>query len=270
MEQDKTTTKEEEDADRKSILFGALISLFFAPITFRVTRFIEQDSFKSDLFASILTLIFSGVLIFFINNYLKQRCHHSPSRQHNKSQLKSTRSTLFGIFSSNSVFSNDSNNLKDNNGEKQQDEHENSFRRKIDSKYFRPKFIIHELASFWGTTCTVITWGSFYVIGGTIVATEKLARKIRTKCNRDQQNNNLHNSSRGTGRCDSFASYASSNESTTETKNKDPLGRVSAWTKRSFTSIKKRFTKFVGTNMPQITASVATLGGRSESRVHSD
>lgn len=262
---DSERSKEEESADKKSILFGAMLSLALAPIIFKLTRLIEVDHFKSNLLASILTLVFSGILIYIINDHLRQNCHQIGGRD--KSRLKSSqRSIIFALLSSPaSVFL--SNSGKHNNQQGQQldkEQSQNSSRKKIDPKYFKPKFIIHELMTFWGTTYTVITWGSFYVIGGTIVATEKLARKIKTKCSREQQSD-FQNSSRGTGRSDSFMSYTSEDENTTSENQRDPLRRMSSWTKRSFSSIRKRFTKFVGSSMPH-NPSMALLGGSADRR----
>lgn len=138
-------------------------------------------------------------------------------------------------------------------------------RRRLDSKYFKPKFIIHELISIWGTTYTVITWGSFYFIGGTIVATEKLAQKVKSKCTREQRGLHNESSSRGTGWADSFASFGSSDSddddqhnASASSINDNTLRRLSSWTKRSYSASKKKIMKlFTSTNAPQLTGAAA-------------
>lgn len=251
-------TKEDYDnADKKSILFGALLSLLLAPITFQLTRFLESDPFKSDVLASLLTIALSIVLIVSFNNLLKRS--DSPSNR-NKNELRShSRSNFFRLFSSTSSTS-------PSKIPKEKDQTNCQQRKKIDPKYFKPKYIIHELMTFWGTTYTVITWGSFYVIGGTIVATERLARKIKTKCSKDQHQQSF-NSSRCTGRNDSFTGsfMSSSNKSTNSesSEDKDTIKRITTWTKRSFASVKRRFSKFVNTSAPQWTSMAALNGSNS-------
>lgn len=161
------------------------------------------------------------------------------------------------------LFSNGFTSSSGNRSPKQQQQRS---RRKLDPKYFKPKFIIHELISIWGTTYTVITWGSFYFIGGTIVATEKLAQKVKSKCSREQRGLYNESSSRGTGWADSFASFGSSgseddeqHNSSTPSMNDNTLRRISSWTKRSYSASKKKLLKlFTSTNAPQLT------GARSE------
>lgn len=223
-----------------------------------------------------MTFLLSVILIILIRLYLIYNCQHElDSNKRRKNSLESSHSisSLFGFLSApgwifqgnhhdNTKIDHNNYNKSINSSNNNNKANDTSFLSGgIDSKYFKPKFILHELQTFWGTTCTVVTWGSFYVIGGTIVATERIARKIKNKYTKDHEHDE-NISSRGTGgRSDSFASYSSSmNESTKSASSpKHPLKRVSSWTKKSFSSIKKRFNKFVVTSVPQITNSVTTM-----------
>lgn len=130
-------------------------------------------------------------------------------------------------------------------------------RPKIDPKFFKPKYLIHELMSIWSTTYTVITWGSAWMIGGTIVATERFASKIKTKCTREQQQQKWHRSSASTGHSD--ASSTDSSKSYTEANktglsNKNSLNRMIIRTRKYIMSAKKKLNKFrVSGSMPQLT-----------------
>lgn len=131
-----------------------------------------------------------------------------------------------------------------------------------------PKHIIQELISIWGTTYTVITWGSFYLIGGTIVASERLAQKVKSKYNREQSGLHDESFSRGTGWSETFTSFASSSSAARESASsasnnqRDTFRRISSWTKRSYTTSKKKLIKlFTHTNTtPQITGASNTSG----------
>lgn len=284
---------DENDIDKRSLLFGSLLALLVAPITFHSTKSIEADSFKADILASILTLILT-VLFSVLVNHFYHRQHGSihQSKSYRYSNLEGisyswrlVNGVCYYIYGQSSAAS-----PRSKDGTKQRQNLNLSFdsqcgddgqqkQSKIDPKYFKPKFIMHELMTFWDTTCTVITWGSFYVIGGTIVATEKLAQKIKTKRTRDT--NGLKDSahSTSTGRFDSFTSSFSSPTSTTTRKTTQrrqtagcehqgrahhSLNKISSWTKRSYSSVKKKITRMTsGTNgvgaMPQIEESGGLL-----------
>lgn len=221
-------THRADDDEMKSVLFGLVCSLLLSPFTFQITQS-DSSIFGSDLSACVLT-IFVAVIIAFSTHYLLKRNCHIIQRLDKQQKL------LFNAFSSNPA-------LKDaspNKGREAQYQ-----RRKIDPKYFKPKFIIHELITFWDTTYSVITWGSFYVIGGTIVVTERLAQKIKTKCAREQQGSTYQSGHRE--RNDSSFSYSSSASGANDNSfgsTKTPLRRVASWTKKSFSSAKKRLAKF--------------------------
>lgn len=133
-------------------------------------------------------------------------------------------------------------------------------------KYLKPKYIYHELMSIWGTTYTVITWGSVCIIGGALVASQRLASKIKTKCTREQQQDSL-NGTRGTGRNSSSAfhntSFSPSESLTSKGSSKSlSLNRVGSWVKRSCTATKKKFNK-IGVATLQITQTVSDSSGDS-------
>lgn len=210
----------------------SLFIILLLPITFQLTSS-RDDIFQTDLFAYIATILVSGLILYIIHNLLKQ---HSHLTEVPKTTTK--QKSIFNVFTSTSeadIFR----------------EKEANSRRKIDPKYFKPKYIIHELMSMWGQTYTVITWGTVWLIGGTIVGVEKLAQKIKTKCNRESHEE-INNTSRGSGRNYSFASY-SSYDSQTSRSGRSSLKRIRSWTKRSFASASKRFRFASSTGMPQLT-----------------
>lgn len=233
------------DLELKTVVIGIVCSLSLLPITFHLTSSRSELS-QTNLLAYFSTILVSIIILYIIHNLLKQRCQ-SLDASHEK-PLRN----LFHVFTtSSSSYANAEESFK---------EKEANGRRKIDPKYFRPKYIIHELMSMWGTTYTVITWGSVWIIGGTIVATEKLAHKIKTKCNRE--NSQEFNNNRGTGRNDSFtsySSYASSNDSNTQRTNRTSLKRMRAWTKKSFASANKKFRKYVSSGVPQLTSPTTAI-----------
>lgn len=232
------------DLELKTVVIGIVCSLSLLPITFHLTSSKSELS-QTNLLAYFSTILVSIIILYVIHNILKHRCQ-SLDASHEK-PLRN----IFHVFSTSSYYANAEESFK---------EKEANSRRKIDPKYFKPKYIIHELMSMWGTTYTVITWGSVWIIGGTIVATEKLAQKIKTKCNRE--NSQDLNNNRSTGRNDSFtsySSYASSNDSTTQRTNRSSLKRMRAWTKKSFASASKKFRKYVSSGVPQLTSPTTAI-----------
>lgn len=230
------------DLELKTVVFGIVCSLSLLPITFHLTKSRSELS-QTDLLAYFSTIIVSVIILYVIHNLLKERCQSVDSPSNEKPPRN-----IFHVFSSSSYSEEASFKEKEANS-----------RRRIDPKYFKPKYIIHELMSMWGTTYTVITWGSVWIIGGTIVATEKLAHKIKTKCNREQSN---ESNSQGTGRNDSFTSYSSygsSNDSRASRTDRSSLKRIGAWTKKSFASASKKFRKYVSSGVPQLTSSANAL-----------
>lgn len=259
--------KPDED-EIKSICIGATCSLLLCPITFPlISQNISENAFFADVFGCLLTLLLTVIIAFGSHIVLKSR--YTRDRNSNLRRHRSFFSQIFSISShahlnhqekkdsnNNSIYVDENNNVN-----------HNSYRRKIDPKYFKPKFIYHELMTFWDTTYTVVTWGSFYVIGGTIVVTERLASKIKTKCSREHQQNPResggHNSNRSSGRRESTFTSASGT-SETNSSIKSPLRRVSSWTKRSFNSAKKKFTKFANSAAtPQLTAECPSTSSTS-------
>lgn len=233
----------DSDAEISSILLRISISLFLLPPMLLLLASSETGSLQSDVLKALLAITLSIVLIYIVHIIFKQRCQLS-SQQTNENQKAKT---IFSVFSLTPT-----NNNETNNDGCPKDKQQN-FRRKIDPKYFKPKFIMHELIAMWDTTYTVITWGSFHVIGGTLVATERLVRKIKTKCTREGQSRDIHNTS--SGRADSFASCDFSDDSFQSEGSKTSFRRVRSWMKRSYSSAKKKFNTFVGTpGVPQLTA----------------
>lgn len=239
--------------DKKTIIVTMVCSLVISPITFQLTKS-RADSIQLGLLASVIITLTLFVISFYLiqNILIKNRC---PPETPSISGYKPFRN----IFN---VFYKDDNNNSNVIGDKQP-----RARKKIDPKYFKPKYIYHELMSIWGTTYTVITWGSVYIIGGTLVATERLANKIKMKCTREHQQD-LLDSNRGTGRNSSFASYSSSfssTESITSSRStKSSFKRISSWTKRSYSAVRKRFNKFIGAGVLQITESSASAAETTE------
>lgn len=211
--------------------------------------------------ATIIIAITVSAAIYIILSQSEQIFPIISTQAFEKTLSSSSGSNIFRL-----LFSNGFTSTNGNRSPKHQQQQRS--RKKLDSKYFKPKFIIHELISIWGTTYTVITWGSFYFIGGTIVATEKLAQKVKSKCSREQRGLHNESSSRGTGWADSFASFGSSASENVEQHNTsassindNTLRRISSWTKRSYSASKKKLMKlFTSTGAPQLTGA-----GRSDS-----
>lgn len=241
-----------EDYDSKSVLLSIIASLFLALITYHLFG-AGAGSPISSLIAFVLTATLTGVFMFIAHSILTipKNCQQ-PTQQ----QITGTNRgrTFFKAFSLSTDVLNSSNASATSLDNKSQTSNN---RRKIDPKFFKPRYIMNELMTMWGTTYTVITWGSVWVIGGTIVATEKLAQKIKTKCSREQTSGLSHqNSSRSTGRQDSFATDSSSMfDRTTEadsSQSKSSLRKVRTWTKKSYASAKRKFNKFFISTVPQI------------------
>lgn len=239
-----------ENYNTKFIILGIVAFIFLSPITYQLFKS-EASSFVSSLIAIISPITLTGVLMYITYNILNQSCQQSTNQQSSTTRTRQGR-TFFKVFSSIDLTSNTSGNL-----ESKPPTSSNNRRGKIDPKYFKPRYIMHELMSMWGTTYTVITWGSVWVIGGTIVATEKLAQKIKTKCSREQQSDTNDYSSRSMRRGDSSESYSSSSifDRTTDSdnaQNKSSLRKVRSWTRKSYASARRRFNKFFGSAVPQI------------------
>lgn len=234
------------DLELRTVVFCIVCSLSLLPITFHLTKSRTELS-HVDLLAYCSTILVSVIILYVIHNILKRRYQSVDSSSHEKPPRN-----IFHVFTSYSE--------EDSFNEK-----EASSRRRIDPKYFKPKFIINELMSMWGTTYTVITWGSVWIIGGTIVATEKLAHKIKTKCNMEHYTGS---NNRGAGHSDSFSSCSSNglaNDSRASRTNRSSLKRMRAWTKKSFASASKRFRKYVSSGVPQLTNSTNALNNAESS-----
>lgn len=275
---------EDLDPKRTALVMGPLLGLLSAPIVFELTKLAEdgQHSFKLDLIAAIVTILLSVAFMVLIDNYLTYHCHLTKRDQLLRAwQQRSFIQKLFAVFSNDappgSAAAGSPNNSSfsflqaDRSFSGEHDQH----RRKIDPKYFKPKFIINELMTFWGTTCTVITWGSFYVIGGTIVATERIAQKIKAKRASANPNNSSFNTSfggfggsstnRGAGQNESFLNMSFMSNQNHGDANQEPTSRrhafkrISSWTKRSYTTIKKKFSRVVTTNAPRLNSLTSPL-----------
>lgn len=225
-------------------MISVFCSLALTPIIFQLTQSTAISNESRLLVSSILAMTLFLPLLYLIQNFLiKQSCPTIETR----SILRDYK-PLRNIFS---VFYKDENNNSTVLNEKP-----SPTKKRIDPKYFKPKYIYHELMSIWGTTYTVITWGSVWIIGGTFVATERLANKIKTKCTRERD---LLGANRGTGRNSSFASFNSSFSSSHSVDStgsgKNSFKKISSWTKRSFTAAKKKFNKFIGVGVLQLTQS---------------
>lgn len=247
--------KEREGIDTKTILLSVLCSLALTPITFQLTKS-ATISPQSGLLLSvaILSILFLASVYLIRNFLIRQRC---PTET--RSILRDYK-PLRNIFK---VFYKDENN----NDSTALNEKQPPNKKKIDPKYFKPKYIYHELMSIWGTTYTVITLGSVWIIGGTLLATERLANKIKTKCTREQDSLSAN---RGTGRNGSFASYnssfSSSDSVSSEGSSKSSFRKISSWTKRSYSAARKRFNKFIGVGVLQITQSASEASEANQSR----
>lgn len=219
-----------QNSDKKSILLSLLCSLFICPIAFHI-RNRSSDSLEKDILAAILVITVSAIIVYIVNNVLKQNRFESMRKQLQQQEQinKSNKNTIFNVFN---VGQDLKEKLKTNQP-------------KLDSKYFNPRFIVHELMEMWGTTYTVITWSSFYIIGGTIGATERLAQKIKTKYNRQREYQSYEtfmNASSSMNRSDS-TSTNSTNSSRRQSKSS--LRRVSSWTKKSFESTRNRLSRLI-------------------------
>jgi hypothetical protein len=288
----KTTASRQQEADATLWRSGLMVAsmsllLLLAPIIYRLTtRLIEEDydsKINTNLLAFSVTFIFGTTFMLISNSYIK---HFSRQIiQEYQQQLQSFHHQreptflykFFPLFAKNSQSSSTNNRANDKSSTSSADqnylEQDSQSRRRIDPKYFKPKFIIHELITFWDTTCTVITWGSFYVIGGTIVATEKITQRIKSKRESSSTffgENNNRNSSRGTGQSDSSfasafgsASQSDNNAATEPQSNRQPFKRISSWTKRSINSIKKKYSRAVRSNAPQLTSGPANESSSS-------
>lgn len=290
------TSEAESEAWRAGLLVASIsLLLLLAPIVYRLTtRLIEEDhdsAVNTNVLAVIVTILFGTAFLLMSNCYIKHFGQHVMQNyqhqlrsfhQRDQQQRHAFLFKLFPMFANNSSHSSSTNNHANDkasssfySSSNQDGANQDSFnsRRKIDPKYFKPKFIIHELITFWDTTCTVITWGSFYVIGGTIVATEKISQRIKSRSpsQRGGSSSSIfggdtnRNSSRGTGQSDfSFSSafvpsaQQTSEPSTSEPQsNRQPFKRISSWTKRSINSIKKKYSRAVRSNAPQLTSGSA-------------
>lgn len=236
----------------KLILAIIVSALFICPLTFQLSH-LEDDNVQTDLFAAVLALILSGSIICIVHNIFKQRCQSVEIIQ---TEDKFPKIKIFKVFSSSSLSSSfltssKVNHTKSTNAPKEQtpESTDSSKKPKVDPKYFKPKYIIHELLDIWGTTYTVITWGSFWVIGGTIVATEKLATRIKTKCSRDPDVSSANLSSTSDSR------YNNANRASSPSlSGRDPLRATRSWTRKSFaTARRKLFRCFRTNNIPQLT-----------------
>lgn len=225
------------------IITCVVCSISLSPLTIHLTNsWTNGDDFQEDLFVYITLLSLCSVIVYLTYRILKQHCPISlqaPDRQ--------VKSILRGVFSSHAS------EIEDQAQSPNKSKQGNTNRRpKIDPKYFKPKYIINELITIWGTTYTVITWGSVWVIGGTIVATERLAQKIKTKCT--NPHNNGTNQSRGTGRNESFSSYDSNESYVSESVNdKSSYRRVTSWARKSYANARKRLNRFMNSGVPQLT-----------------
>lgn len=262
----RTTLSVENANQTNTILVSVIISLTLSPITFHWTSCLNATSKQSDLIACLLTLILSGVLALIINNILNRRCQQFTVNLERPPLLKKT---LLRVFSSSKTPISPLKSSVYHGSvvhDSPQDKHSRSNIR-IDPKYFKPKYIMHEVMSMWGLTYTVVTWGSVWVIGGTIVASEKLAHKIKTKYSREPQqqrpNHQQQQQQQSTDgnrfwneRNNSYTSLLSADSLTSldESTNKSSFKRLRTWTRRSYASAKKRFNKFVhGSTVPQLT-----------------
>lgn len=237
----------------KLILATILSALFICPLTFRLAHLSNEDV-QSDLFAGILTVILSGSLICILHNILKRRSQTVKANFHEE---KVPRMKIFRVFSSSTLPASfltpkDKGSRANQDTQKSRAPESHKKKPKVDPKYFKPKFIIHELLSIWGTTYTVITWGSFWVIGGTIVATEKLATKIKTKYSRDVDTVGANMSS--TSFESDFNQSSDSTGTPESSSGRDPFRSARTWTRKSFATARKRLFKcFRGVSLPQLT-----------------
>lgn len=273
------------DPKRTAIVVGPFLGLLSAPVVFQVVRVVEQEhSIMSDLIASVLTTLLCVAFMVLINSYLEYSCHLAKQDQLLKAYQQ--RSVLYKIISAfqgsnrSSPKSNESNQNSSfsflHSDRSFASEHE-QHKRKIETKYFKPKFIINELMTFWGTTCTVITWGSFYVIGGTIVATERMAQKIKTKRTNSRENSFFSSSfsgqpNRGTGQSDSFLNMSFRSSSGEEAGGQEQTNnryqnfkKISTWTKRSYASIKRKFSRVVTSSSPHFNSLTSALNTSTNS-----
>jgi len=218
----------------KSILLTAACSIALAPITLLIAS-IETGSFLSDALAWMLTIALCCCLAFIVNFLFRQPCQSHLGSHENSSK------TSAHVFASEET----------SHTKRKRTTH----RRRIESKYFRPSYIISELMTIWGTTYTVITWGSVWVIGGTIVATEQLAHKIKSKCTRER---GAQDPSRPND--NSFAPHSSfTSSSSSASSHSNSTKRLRSWAKRSYASVKKHFHRFAGHGrMPQLTTGLHT------------
>lgn len=233
------------DMIKPIILICIICSISLSPLTFQLTTNSNGDNFQEDLFVYMALLSMCSVIIYLTYRILKQRC---PFLQVPDCQVKSI---LSGVFLSHSLEIED-----ESHSPRKSTIKGNTTRRRIDPKYFKPKYIINELITIWGTTYTVITWGSVWVIGGTIVATERLAQKIKTKCATPHRDEN-HNSSRGTGHSERSTLYESDSDesfvSNGGANSKSSYRRVKSWARKSYANARRRLNRFMNSGVPQLT-----------------
>lgn len=282
-----------DELRRTSVLVVSItLLILFAPMIHRFTVNVIDDNYghrvNSSPLALIITFLFGATILLISKKYLKSLENHDEYKWKLQVSNCHQRTTFFArLFSGLATNSRSGNNLtKDKassssyslNTSHNQDNSDSNSWYSIDSKYLKPKFIFNELFTFWETTCTVITWGSFYCIGGTIVATEKLTRKIKSRTRAPGQGYTTMNngstdhrhSSRGTGQRDfSFLSghdTASPDDiSDITSQQKSRYRRISSWTKKSINSIKKQCTRTTRSGAPQIMCSPSSDASSSES-----
>lgn len=305
----KHTANDEADLWRVVLLFGPLVVLVLVtPLIYRATmKLIEQDHHEpinANLTAGVVTFILSALSMLILQSYGKHLAHHFVKShhqhltafQHHKQRMPAFLIKVISLFDGSNGSDAQASSSKSNNSfafssaseQTKGSDDDTTSKRKIDPKYFKPKFILSELVTFWDTTCTVITWGSFYVIGGTIVATEKIAHRIKTKSSRSSniwdssfiftQNStaNQNGRNRGTGQSASSSSSAFGRSSTQSGNNntatpdaqqqanqRQPFKRISSWTKRSVTTIKKKFSRVTRSRAPQLTSGPANESSSS-------
>ena len=254
MGYDDSTMVSELDPKKTAIVLGPVSAGLLSPIVFHIVRKVKQeDSFKSDFIAILVTSLLCITFMALISIYLKYYQRHLLKQR--PPQQRSILQKLFldpyiGLLSKDDHHENSSFHSYSKSNSPNKHDQSGTNNKRIDSKYFKPRVIYTELMTFWDTTCAVITWGSFYLIGGTIVATERMAQKIKRSSTRESSFKNASiSSNKGTGKNYSFMNFNSSSSDvdvaeSQETENcKHAYKKISTWSKRSFSSAKKKFSR---------------------------
>lgn len=226
-----------DDIDRRSIVLSIICTLLIMPLAFHL-MISDSETISKDLLAFISVTILSVVFALIAKGKI------NPAQIQSRPNVEKRTSNKFNVFTSTNF-----NNIRDKHA---------NLKRKMNSRYLKPNYIVNELMSMWSTTYTVITFSSAWVFGSTICATERLARKIRNKYQRDGQQN-LRSDSFSSNDSQLFDDFSSSDDRTYPGPGEkvNLLTRMSSWTKRSFSSFTRKFGKIVTPGPNHINKSIS-------------